>query len=556
MPRRPRGPLAARLARRFRPTPRRCAGAAALAAALGLPAAVCADAFTSYYGPTAFTTYTSSPYVAGFGAVGPSVTTARPFWDVFGVFERPVTARVAVPDGFAPPAAYARPASFAARPLFPRLAARRLAARSAYSAPATTSSYAPAYQASYAAPAYETAYFGAVGTAASVTNYSPTTSDYAGTPVPATSYYGGDACACPPDPCGGTLSGTTLGSANFGPTVVRGGMISGGTSYDGACPAGTTSYSFPSGVVPAGGTIIDGGMIEYGPAYAPPLSPTPDRDLPPARRDDRPRDDRPRDDGRTDRDRREDRDAPRRDDLDPRPTGDPYRAPDFDDDLGAPRDRGERSPGGGFGTGNDFPADPIPNDDFSAGDPGGGVVEEPDGGFYGNGDSSFGPDAGFGEAPDALGGGERPAPFIRPDSSGAGDAFDQEEFGDDPQGRTSRYRPDVPESDAPADDPAAPAVAPEPGAAPDADGGDADGENDGDAPASARGAGVPQLATADWLRRTFRRSPADRPPAPGPKVARGRFLPPGATAPPAPRLPGLDPDPSGADAARPRLVRN
>ena len=546
MPRRSRGPLAARLARRFRPTPRRCAGAAALAAALGLPAAVCADAFTSYYGPTAFTTYTSSPYVAGFGAAGPSVTTARPFWDVFGVFERPVTARVAVPDGFAPPTAYARPASFAARPLFPRLAARRLAARSAYSAPATTSYYAPAYQASYAAPAYETAYLGAVGTAASVTNYSPTTSDYAGTPVPATSYYGGDACACPPDPCGGTLSGTTtLGSTNFGPTVggtiVQGGIISGGTTYDETCPAGSsTSYSFPTGVVPAGGTIIDGGMIEYGPAYAPPLSPTPDRGLPP-RRDDGTR----RDEERTDRDRRD----RTRDDLgrDPRPAGDAFDDPIFDDDLGAPRDRRERSPGGGGFGGDDDPGlgDP-PRDDFSAGNFGGGVVPEPRGGGFDGGNSSFDLDDGFGAAP----GDRSPEPFERRGGTGLDD---EDEFGDDPQDRTSRYRPGPPELIAPAD----PAVAPEPGATP-AEPGAADGEEqpDGETPASARGVVVPQLATADWLRRTFRRSPADRPPAPGPKVARGRFLPPGATAPPAPRLPGLDPDPSGADAARPRLVRN
>ena len=556
MPRRPRGPLAARLAGSLKITRRRCAGAAALAAALGLPAAVCADAFTSYYGPTAVTTYTSSPYVAGFGAVGPSVTTARPFWDVFGLFERPVSARLAVPNSFAAPAAYAapvayaRPATFAARPVFPRLA-RRLAARRAFAAPVVTS---------YDTPTYETGYYGAFAEPASVTSFSPVTSYSVGA-APATAYYGGTVAAygdaCPPDPCG-----TTLGydATNFGPTVggtvIRGEVVSGGSACDGACPTGDcTSYSFPGGVVPAGGTVIDGGMIEYGPAYAPPLTPTPDRGLPPAT----PRDGGSPRDGGTGRDDRSRPDRARDSrPRDPRPAGDAFDDPVFEDDPAAPR---ERSPGGGFGTGDgfpadDFPADDVPNDDFSAGDfgdPGvGGVAPEPGGGLF-DGDPSFDPDDGFGEAPDGAGG--RSEPFRRPGPAGGG-GFDQD-FGADPQGRASGYRPGLPEPVAPADPAVAPEpdAAPKPDAAPDGPAPDAGGgaeEQPAEAPASARGTVAPRLATADWLRRTFRRTPADRPPAPGPKVARGRLLPPGAAADSRPAPPG----PSASDAARPRLVRN
>ncbi|WP_145361087.1 hypothetical protein [Alienimonas californiensis] len=329
---------------------RRWVGAAALLAGLAVPAGLGAQAYTSFYGLRAYTTYTD-PYS------GASTQTVRPFWDVLGVFQRPVVA-----SGSVVSAGYASPSSYSA-------------------------SYAPAsygtsyYGGSSYAPAVS--YYGDSVYDSSATYYGGTVTDgalggsfynssYAGGALPyrgTTTYsvYGssrgsvtlGDACcqpapACSPcaDPCGGN-----------------------------ACQGGNcTSYSVPG----------DDDVIESDPVFA---DPPEDLDPVPSRRPSRPS--------------TRDRDRDPLDDLEPPSFEDSFDdAAPSDRPRPAPRTRPEDSVRDEF-------SDEFPDDERPTGDP----FENPldDGGDFGadpmtgtNSDGDFGDAPGSGVRP-----AENTAPFRR-----------------------------------------------------------------------------------------------------------------------------------------------
>ena len=525
----------------LRPTRRRAAGAAAFAAALALPAVVCGNAYSSYYYGPAVTTYSSS-YGPAYGGTS--------------------TAFYGGPATFTPPATFAAPAAFAFRPLFPRLAARRAARRAARAArfapPAVSdsASYAPLTTASYGAT---TSYYGGGDVCGTTASYAPSATTYYAPPVSyesTVSYGPSYASSYTPsafDPSCGTV-------VNYAPADACGGGMtlsqnSGGFAGDGACPTGDcTSYSFPAGVVPAGGTLIESAPAFTTPRDAAPTDRVPSRsDRLPRAAPDRDRDfefDREpsRDRRPTDRLPRDRRPAAPRDD---RPGGDAYDNPLYDD-----TDR-DASPGRRRD-------DPIPSDDFDDDmNPGGlgtfgaddGTVAEPDDAF---GAGAFGDEQNYRDEPSF--GGESFDESADPGAAAfdpsrdlqarpPGDEFDDEADPNAVRRRQSRFRPAAPDTAPPGEQGADDATAPEPDGGADSDSDDdtdLPAAGDGDPPASARGAVLPQLATADLLRSRFRRTRLPEREGRMTVVrARHRGVPAGPASPA-----------GGADGDRPRLVRN
>ena len=182
-PDRPSRPRRSRLPLRWA-TKRRLAGAAALCAGLAVPAAVCGQAATSYYGLGAYTTYTD-PYT------GASTQTVRPFWDILGVFQRPV-----VSAGYVAPDVYG-------------------------------ASYAPAVTtASYGGTTLGTSYYGG-------TSYVPVTSYYGGETVVDGGIYDGGTTTL----YGGTTFDASCDGLTYGSTASYGayGASRGRSTIDDGC---------------------------------------------------------------------------------------------------------------------------------------------------------------------------------------------------------------------------------------------------------------------------------------------------------------------------------
>ncbi len=319
---------------RPRLTKRRAIGAAALAVVLIAPAGVFGEAYTSFYGLDAYTTY-ADPYT------GASTHTVRPFWDVLGVFQRPVSAGPPLTTAAFSPAGVAR-----------------------------SSGYAP-----YVTTA---GYYGGG-------SFAPATSYYGNAPYGNASYYGGtsfggssvyydDASAYYGGAVSGTQSGGGFGSS-CGTSYFDFGDAGGGLSYgtargfatsgDGCGVPACSPCSDPCGGGCAGGnctsySVPDERVIESDPVFADPPSDSTTRRRQPERSDrdfsDRDIPDRSRFDpvpatrDRTDRDRRdlldppamEDRPAPRRPS-----SGDSVRDP-IRDDFPDEDFSGGGFPGGGF----------------------------------------------------------------------------------------------------------------------------------------------------------------------------------------------------------------
>ncbi|MFH5803017.1 hypothetical protein [Alienimonas sp. DA493] len=366
MPRPARGFDRPSLSRRSRFSPRRLAerwfggrrwaGAAALLAALAVPAGLGAQAYTSFYGLRAYTTYTD-PYS------GVSTQTVRPFWDVFGVFQRPV-----VSSGSVVSAGYASP--------------------SVYSA-----SYAPAVTTA----GYGTSYYGG-------SSYVPTVSSYGDSVLDAgTTYYGGtvtdagyggsfynSSYAGGAVPYGGTTSYSVYGSSRGAVTLSDACCQPAPVCSPCADPCGGTGTSCPGGNCTSYSVPGDDDVIESDPVFAdPPDDRDDDLDPVPRRRPAPP----------TDRDR------PGRDPLDD------LEPPAFDDsfDDAAPSDRDRpaapRTPEDSV---RDEFSDDFPDDDRPTGNP----YELPTDDDFGD-DPMTGSnaDVDFGDAP---GSGVRPAENTAP----------------------------------------------------------------------------------------------------------------------------------------------
>ncbi|NNJ27152.1 hypothetical protein LzC2_32520 [Planctomycetes bacterium LzC2] len=276
-------------------------------AGLAIPAGVFGEAYTSFYGLDAYTTYVD-PYS------GSSTRTVRPFWDVLGVFQRPV-------GGGTPVVA------------------------ASYSSPAS-------YQASYS-PAVATASYYGGGSYYGGSSYTPVTSHYGGTSSygDSASYYGGSVVSSGyRSECDGSFynSGYAGGALPYGSTAgysTYGSSRSGVTLSDGCrvVPA-CTPCTDPCGGECSGGDCTsyspaDDRIFESDPEYAdPPDSDRLDR-VPrrsPDRRDDSPLDPLEPPDFNGSEPTERERPAPRRRapedsvrDLprDDRPTGDPFDDP-------------------------------------------------------------------------------------------------------------------------------------------------------------------------------------------------------------------------------------